>query len=149
VPAPIQSTDSGLDRFSKMLPADVTAAFISTKAALLSSFSAQLQHYPVVISFLVILLLCPFYFRYVTKITNRWHRYFLVMTSAVFAFALADNQVATFIISVLSMAEIPTVAVNPMVKAMAIVLPILWTFLISQIALSALSDKAVDTSVPK
>ena len=149
MPAPIQSNDSGLDRFSKMLPADVTAAFISVKAALLTSFNAELQHYPVVISFLVILVLCPFYFQHVTKINNRWHRYFLVLTSAVFAFALADNQIAAFTIDILSTVGINTVAVNPMVKALAIVLPILWTLIISQVALSALSDAAIDQAPRK
>ena len=86
---------------------------------------------------------------HVTKINNRWHRYFLVLTSAVFAFALADNQIAAFTIDILSTAGINTVAVNPMVKALAIVLPILWTLIISQVALSALSDAAIDQAPQK
>jgi hypothetical protein len=57
---------------------------------------------------------------------------------------LADNQIATFTIEVLAKANVSTIAVNPMVKTLATVLPILWTLLISQIALSAISDKAVD-----
>jgi hypothetical protein len=144
VPAPIQSTDSGLDRFSKMLPADVTAAFISTKAALQSTFPGERLHYPVVISFTIILILSPFYFRYVTKVSNPWHRYFLVSTCAIFAFSLADAQLASFLIDVVAAANVRTEWINPMIKAMAAVLPVLWTLLISQIALSALSDKAVD-----
>ena len=146
MPAPIQSSDTGLDRFSKMLPADVTAAFISTKAALLSTFDAEMQHYPVVISFLVILGLSPFYFYYVTKITNRWHRYFLIATSAVFGFALADNQVAASLITLLSEMHVNTVAINPMVKTLSTVLPILWTLLVSQIAMSALGDNAINAT---
>lgn len=144
MPAPIQSSDTGLDRFSKMLPADVTAAFISTKAALSSAFDADQEHAPVVISFLIILVLCPFYFQYVLKITNTWHRYFLVATSAVFAFSLANAQVGTVLDKLLSRISIQTVWVNPTVDAMAAVLPILWTLLISQIALSALGERAVD-----
>lgn len=149
MPAPIQSSDTGLDRFSKMLPADVTAAFISTKASLVSAFQTpQQQVYPVVIGFFIILCLSPFYFRYVTKIANRWHRYFLVGTSAVFAISLANVQLASFLIDAIAALKIPTEAVNPAVSAMSAVLPILWTLLISQIALSALSDKAVDPGAP-
>ncbi|QOZ75331.1 hypothetical protein XH83_07685 [Bradyrhizobium sp. CCBAU 53351] len=128
-----------------MLPADVTAAFISTKASLGSAFQApEQQNYPVVISFLVILCLSPLYFRHVTKIANRWHRYFLVGTSAVFAISLANAQLASVLIDAIGALHIPTENVNPIVSAMSAVLPILWTLIISQIALSALSDKAVD-----
>ena len=132
-----------------MLPADVTAAFISVKAALLTSFNADLQHYPVVISFLVILVLCPFYFQHVTKINNRWHRYFLVLTSAVFAFALADNQIAAFTIDILSTAGINTVPSIRWSRRWRSFCPILWTLIISQVALSALSDAAIDQAPQK
>jgi hypothetical protein len=130
-----------------MLPADVTAAFISTKAALTSAFEAEREHDPIVISFLIILVLCPLYFRYVLKITNVWHRYFLVATSAVFAFSLANAQVGTTLTHLLARMSVQALWINPTVDAMAAVLPILWTLLISQIALSALGDKAVDTGI--
>lgn len=144
MPAPIQPSDTGLDRFTKMLPADVTAAFISSKAALQSTFASEVQAYPIVITFLIILFLALFYFRWVTKIRNRWHLGFLVATSAVFAFSLADVQFASFLIDVLAKIHIPTVWINPLMRALSAVLPTLWTLIISQIALSALSDLAID-----
>ena len=151
--APISASDNGLDRFSKMLPADITAAFISTKAALLSAVPAETQHYAVFLTFLFILCLCPYYFRYVSKIDNRWHRYFLIASSIVFAFALADKQIAAFFGSIFGWIDkdgvfLKAASVSPIVAGIAIVLPILWTLLVSQIAMSAVSDKAIQPSTP-
>jgi hypothetical protein len=144
MPAPIQATDSGLDRFSKLLPADVTAAFISTKSVLQAKFDSEHEHFPIIGFFLIILALSPLYFRWVTKIENQWHRYFLVATSAIFAFSLADKQFSSCLSVTLASVNVPTVWVNPSITALAAVLPILWTLIVSQIALSALSDRAID-----
>jgi hypothetical protein len=148
--SPIQASDSSLDRFSKMLPADVTAAFISTKAALVTAMPGETQYYPIIGSFVLILLLCPLYFKYVSKIDNRWHRYFLVASAGVFAFALADKQIANFLGSVFGAIDrsgtiLNATSVAPVVTGIAIVLPILWTLLVSQIAMSVVSDKAVQS----
>jgi hypothetical protein len=149
--SPIQANDNSLDRFSKLLPADVTAAFISTKAALVTAVPAETQYWAVFFSFVFILLMCPPYFKYVSKIDNRWHRYFLVGSAGVFAFALADKQVADVLISVFGVLDkngtyLKASAVTPIVTGIAIVLPILWTLLVSQIAMSAISDKGIQSS---
>ncbi len=146
--SPIQADDNSLDRFSKLLPADVTAAFISTKAALVTAVPAETQYWAVFFSFVFILVMCSPYFRYVSKIDNRWHRYFLVASAGVFAFALADKQIADVLISVFGVIDkngsyLNATAVAPVVTGIAIVLPILWTLLVSQIAMSAISDKGI------
>jgi hypothetical protein len=150
--SPIQANDNSLDRFSKLLPADVTAAFISTKAALVAAVPAETQSGPIFWSFVLILLLCPPYFKYVSKIDNRWHRYFLVASAGVFAFALADKQIANVFIGVFGALDkngtyLSAASVTPIVTGIAIVLPILWTLLVSQIAMSAISDKAIQSSL--
>ena len=96
--AQILPTDGTLDKFSKLLPADVTAAFISTKSALVAANSGTNANLPVVLTFIAVLCLCPFYFRWVSKVVDPVQRLFLWLSSFVFAISLANKELTgTFI----------------------------------------------------
>jgi hypothetical protein len=130
MPAPIRSSDTPQDRLSKLLPADVTAAFLSAKAGL-DAFFHEHASWPVFWTFVTILLLCVPYFIYVSKIKNVFHIAFLLLSFVVFALSIAETD----FINVLPEAW------KILIKVAAIVLPFLWTFLISQIFLGALGSR--------
>ena len=100
--APIQPTDTTMDKFTKLLPADVTAAFISTKAALVAAVPGSNANAPIFWTFLVILCLCPTYFKKVGKVVNPWQRTFLILSSVIFAISLANKELTGFFIDLVN-----------------------------------------------
>ena len=131
--APV-TADSPRDRINKLLPGDVTAAFLSAKAALVSVAHEQAATY-VFWTFIIILVLCPFYFHYVTKAKTKYHIVFLTLSFVVFAISIADTQFADFFNNLFAPRDM-----QPPIKAIAIVLPILWTYLVAQISVVAMHD---------
>lgn len=135
--AAIQPSDGTLDKFSKLLPADVTAAFISTKSALVAAYHGTDANLPVVLTFSAVLALCPLYFKWVSKITDTRQCLFLWLSSLVFAVSLSDKQITGLLIdfaNAFPALNIPATSIEPSIKGVAIILPILWTLIISQIA---------------
>ena len=128
------TADGPRDRIAKLLPGDVTAAFLSAKAALISVAGEQAAVY-VFWTFVAILVLCPFYFRYVTRARNAFHVTFLTLSFVVFAISIADTQFTAFFNKAFAPADL-----QPPIKAIAIVLPILWTYLITQISVVAFNE---------
>ncbi len=143
--APIQSTDTTMDKFTKLLPADVTAAFISTKAALGAAAPGGNSNAPIFWTFLVILCLCPLYFKRVGKVVNFWQRLFLLVSSIIFALSLANKELVGFFIDLAKMypgLAISAPSIEPTITGLAIVAPILWTLIVSQIATSSFTEQA-------
>ena len=135
--AQIQPSDGTLDKFSKLLPADVTAAFISTKSALVAANSGTSANLPVVLTFAALLCLCPWYFTWVSKVADPLQRLFLWLSSLVFAVSLANKELTGMFIDLAAKVpslNIPAQEVEPTISGIAIVLPIVWTLIISQIA---------------
>lgn len=131
VSAPIKSDDSALDRVTKLLPADITAAFLSAKQALAAFYSDPYERAePIVLTVVAIFVLSIFYFRFYSHITNVLHIAFLCLSFIVFAIALANTDFMNFF---------PGLA-SP-IKATSIVLPILWAFLISPIFSGVLGNR--------
>lgn len=136
--APIRAQDTAQERLSKLLPADVTAAFLSAKAGIVTFIKEPIpQASPVFWTFIAILLISPFYFWYVTKVKNVMHVLFLCASFVVFAISIATNQFVTYLSSVSWGPQNATVVFN----IIAIVLPILWVFLIAQIFLAITGSK--------
>jgi hypothetical protein len=125
--SPIKPDDSSEERITKLLPADVTAAFLSAKAALVAFFGTPDDAPPVFWTFVTILVLCPFYFWFVTKVTNYFQIGFLCLTFIVFGLSIADLQFINYFPNY----QVP-------IKIISIVLPVLWAFLISRIFIGAL-----------
>lgn len=113
---------------AKLLPADLTAAFLSAKAGLLTALGDPAGNAPVFWTFIGILLISPFYFRYVLKVTSRLRQLFLSATFVVFAISIADKQFSSYLTSYRSLSGIDFA-----LTAIAIVLPILWVFLVAPI----------------
>lgn len=133
--APIQKDDSNQDKIAKLLPADLTAAFLSAKASLTTAYG-DTANGSVFWTCIAVLLLCPFYFRYVNRITNRIQIGFLALTFFVFALSIASKEFSAYLSSFQYLARIGTV-----VDVGAIIVPILWVFVISRIFLQAFGDK--------
>jgi hypothetical protein len=120
--SPIRPDDTGLDRVSKLLPADVTAAFISAREALGAYYGQEHRAVPVVLAFAVILALCPFYFRHYSRITDTAHIAFLCLGFVVFALGLASVDFGNLF-----------QAWKQEIKGISIALPIIWAYIISNI----------------
>lgn len=134
----IKKTDTNIDRLSKLLPADVTGAFLSAKAGIIAFFNdPTVSASPIVWTFLIILLLCPFYFRYVSGVGSKLQNMFLMASFVVFAISIASNQ---FIIFAHSWEETIGYSLKTPINLIAIVLPILWVSIITQIALGMMGD---------
>jgi hypothetical protein len=135
----LKSGDTPQDRLAKLLPGDVTAAFLSAKVALVAQ--ANDQAYPYVFwTFVVVLCLCPFYFWFVTKAKSIFHTSFLTASFAVFAISIANVEFEAFFKETIPQA---------VVRAVAIVLPILWTYLVTQISVAALDQQTPPGGVHK
>jgi hypothetical protein len=134
-------SDSPQDRLAKLLPGDVTAAFLSAKAALIASAPEDDAGKYVVWTFVAIIVLCPIYFRYVLGVTSRLHNAFLTLSFVVFGLSIANTEISAALRNV-----IPESALH----AAGIVLPILWTYIVTQISVSALKyeDSAVLPKTP-
>src|ERR1043166_10273657 len=87
-------SDSPQDRLAKLLPGDVTAAFLSAKAALASSVPAAEDETTYVMwTFVAIIVLCPVYFRYVMGVTSPLHNLFLILSFVVFGLSIANTEI--------------------------------------------------------
>lgn len=128
--APIGTNDTTAERISKLLPADVTAAFLSAKGALVQYYGTPEAAAPVWWTFVSILLLCPFYFFYVTKVKNYLQIAFMCLTFIVFALSIADIEFINYF-----------PRLQGPIRIVSIVLPVLWAFLIARIFVEAMGDK--------
>jgi hypothetical protein len=124
--------DSPQDRIAKLLPGDVTAAFLSSKAALVTVAGEDAGVY-VFWTFIAILVLCPFYFYYVTQAKTRFHVTFLTLSFVVFAISIAATEFIAYFNKIFEPHDF-----EAPITAIAIVLPILWTYLVTQISVVAL-----------
>jgi hypothetical protein len=133
MPDQTATNDNSQDRLAKLLPGDVTAAFLSAKAALIASAHEAAAPY-VVYTFLGILVLCPFYFRFVLGVKSWPHIVFLTLSFVVFGLSIASTEFVAFF------KDWPVQGSNPepAINAAAIVLPILWTYLVTQISVATL-----------
>ena len=127
--------DTPQDRIAKLLPGDVTAAFLSAKAALVSVAKEDAAVY-VFWTFIAILILCPIYFSLVTRVRTKLHIAFLTMSFVVFAISIADTEFIAFFNKVFSPVDF-----QPPIKALSIVLPIMWTYLVTQISVVAFQSE--------
>jgi len=142
--APIRSEDTAQERITKLLPADITAAFLSAKAGLIAGAGERASTY-IFWTFISILILSPAYFWYVTRAHNLLQVLFLMLSFVVFAVSIADVQFTNYL-----QTAFPNLKIELVIKVIAIVLPILWVFVISQIFVSALGDKvAADAPKPQ
>lgn len=132
---PIQKEDTTQDRIAKLLPADLTAAFLSAKAALLTAYGDGANGY-VFWTFVSVLFLAPFYFRFVNKVTNQIQLIFLSMTFCVFALSIAYKEFSAYLSSFEILAGVGIV-----IDVAAIVVPILWVFVVSRIFIGAIGKK--------
>lgn len=132
---PIRKEDSNQEKIAKLLPADLTAAFLSAKASLMTAYGDNASGY-VFWTFIAILVLCPFYFSHINKVKNRIQIGFLSATFFVFALSIADKQFSAYLSSFWFLA-----GSGIFVDVAAIVVLILWVFVVSRIFLEAFGDK--------
>jgi hypothetical protein len=124
------ASDSAAARFSKLLPADLTAGFLSAKAGLLAALGEPAADEPIFWTFAGILILSPFYFYFVVKTRSRLQIAFLSATFVVFAISIADKQFSAYLTGFEALSGIAFG-----LTALAIVLPILWVFLVAPIVM--------------
>jgi len=124
------ASESAAARFSKLLPADLTAAFLSGKAGLVAALGEPAADEPIFWMFLGILVLSPFYFYFVVKTRSRLLIVFLSATFVVFAISIADKQFSAYLTGFQALSGIAFG-----LTAIAIVLPILWVFLVAPIVM--------------
>src|SRR5690554_1657961 len=86
---PIRQDDQLYQRITKLLPADITAAFIAIKSAIPA---VNVSNDWVVYGAFVILLLSPAYFIFVLKTQSALHICFLMVTYVVFVMSLAPIE---------------------------------------------------------
>lgn len=83
---PISKGDSVSQRITKLLPADVTAAFIAIKSAIPA---ANLPEEWILYGAIVIAILSPFYFFFVLETKNPIHIVYLIATYIIFSISIA------------------------------------------------------------
>ena len=129
--------DSPAVKFAKLLPADLTAAFLSAKAGLIAALGETEAAGSVFWTFVGILILSPFYFHYVVKPRTRLQVAFMSATFVVFAVSIADTSFRAYLtgFSYLSWTDF-------VIKATAIVLPTLWVFLVAPIIMDSQDGEA-------
>lgn len=124
------------DKITKLLPADVTAAFLSAKTGIVALYGENAAGY-VFWTFVAILAICPFYFWFVTKAKNLLQILFLLLSFIVFSVSIADTQFIGYLQTFFPQSD----SLQPVIQTVSTVLPILWAFLISQIFVAAFGDK--------
>jgi hypothetical protein len=120
--------DGAPTRLAKLLPADLTAAFLSAKAGLIAALGEPNGDGPIFWTFVGILAISPFYFRWVIKAQTRLEIVFLSVTFVIFAISIAQPEFSSYLGQYKALA-----AIDFPLKASAIVLPILWVFLVAPI----------------
>jgi Ca2+/Na+ antiporter len=129
--------ESPTTKFAKLLPADLTAAFLSAKAGLIASLGEVEAAGSIFWTFVGILGLSPFYFRYVVKTHTRRQIAFMSATFVVFAVSIADASFRTYLTQFYLLTWTDFV-----IKTTAIVLPTLWVFLVAPIIMDSQEDDA-------
>lgn len=123
--AGIRATDSNVDRLSKVLPADVTAAFLSlATAAKALGEDASLRLDVIAIGYVAIAVISPFYFRFAMNVKNPLQNGFLTVSFLIFGLAIAQTEFADWLSDSKS---------RNTLQAFAIILPGLWAFLVAPI----------------
>jgi hypothetical protein len=130
-----ENAESPATRVAKLLPADLTAAFLSAKAGLETSLKETNAHGPIFWTFIALLAVSPFYFRYVNKARDPLHISFLTATFAVFATSIAYVNFIGYL-----GAYVTAIDVNMFVTAIAIVLPGIWAFVVAPAVLEKLKE---------
>jgi hypothetical protein len=138
--APINPNDTPAERVSKLLPADITAAFLSAKAGLIATFKEPAADQYIFWTFVVILLLSPFYFWFVNNVRSIPQLIFLGLSFVVFSVSIADNQFIGFLTNVS-----PEINFDTPIRVVSVVLTVLWAFIISQIFVAAFKGKLEST----
>jgi hypothetical protein len=126
------AAESTRPEVSKLLPADLTAAFLSAKAGLLTALGDPNADGPIFWTFVGILALSPVYFRFVMKARSWLRISFLSATFVVFSISIAYKQFSAFLSHVPRLTNIDFT-----LTAIAIALPILWVFLVAPIVLGS------------
>jgi phage-related protein len=117
----IKSTDTTVDKFAKILPADVTAAFLSIRAGIEAIGTGPAYTDAIIYSFIAILAVCPFYFRILMDVKSGTQNLFLCLSFVVFGLSIASQNVIDFLPGQYSKA----------ITIIATVAPIMWAFLIT------------------
>ena len=125
--APIKKEDTNQEKIAKLLPADITAAFLSAKASLDTAYGDQASGY-VFWTFVAVMALCPAYFWYVNKVKSLSQIAFLTATFFVFALSIASKQFSAFLSSFELLAWS-----GRLIEVAAIVVPVLWVFVVARI----------------
>jgi tetrahydromethanopterin S-methyltransferase subunit C len=127
----IKTSDTAADRFAKILPADVTAAFMSIRAGLDALGESEATTKALVVCFFVILFLCPFYFRILMDVKSVLQNAFLCVSFVIFGLSIANHDFAKYL--------------GPdwdfTVTVAAIALPVVWAFIISPMFLKVFGNK--------
>jgi hypothetical protein len=139
VAAAIRTNDTPADQLSKLLPADITAAFLSIKAALLTALGEPGADGYIFWTLIAILIICPFYFWFVTEAKNALQIAFLCASFIVFAISIASKE----LLAALAQISPSMGKIGPTLTVTAIVLPILWAFLIARIFAAAFKSHLV------
>jgi hypothetical protein len=132
-----EKTESSATRVAKLLPADLTAAFLSAKAGLEAAMNQTESQSPVFWTFVAMLAVSPFYFRFVNRIRDRVHISFLAATFAVFATSIAYTSFIGYLGGLLTGYN-----VNNILTAIAVVLPSMWAFVVAPTVLERLKENS-------
>lgn len=132
-----EKADSAATRVAKLLPADLTAAFLSAKAGLEAAMNQTGSQGPVFWTFIGMLAVSPFYFRYVNKTRDTVHISFLAATFTVFATSIAYTSFIGYLGAV---SFLTAYNVNNILTAIAVVLPSLWAFVVAPTVLEKLKE---------
>jgi len=127
----IKESDTAVDRFAKVLPADVTAAFMSIRAGLNAIGESDTITKSLIFSFLAILLVCPFYFRILLNVKSWLQNAFLCISFVIFGLSIANHD---FIKFMGPRSDFP-------ITIISVVLPILWAFMITPMFIKVFGDK--------
>lgn len=132
---PIKKEDNNQEKIAKLLPADITAAFLSAKASLDTAYGDNANGY-VFWTFVAVMALCPSYFWFVNKVRSRIQIGFMTVTFLVFALSIASKQFSAYLSSFWFLA-----GVGIFVEVAAIVVPVLWVFVVARIFLEFVGTK--------
>jgi hypothetical protein len=133
-----ESADSAAAKVAKLVPADLTAAFLSVKAGLEAAMRDTGSDKFIFWTFIALVVLCPFYFRYVNKVKDRLHIWFLTATFVVFASSIAYTDFSAYLGTWAWLAA--RLNVDATLTAIAVVLPILWAFIVAPTILEKLKE---------
>lgn len=121
---PITQTDDVSQRITKLLPADLTAAFIAIFGAVPA---AGISGDWIVYGAIAIAVLAPFYFYFVLETRNAFHIAFLLCTFLVFVVTLDPTNIGNVLPSL-----------RPALGGISVIISPIWVFLVTPIAAKVL-----------